>query len=107
MGGLQPQDQSARGVNNVSVVMSRLAAMRLFEHSAITDSAISDGGQAVRNRFHCASGVLPMRYLRRYEVPAEALCIDEPDPRTSQASIMFSQPTTKLSQVQSQTPEET
>ena len=105
---LQPQDESARDGNNASVVMSRLAAMRLFEHSAIIDSSTGDDGQAaVSNRFHCESSALPMRYLRRHGVLAEARCIDDLHPGTSQASITFSQPTTKLSQVQSQTSEGT
>ena len=105
---VQPQDESARDVNNAAVVMPRLAVKRLFEHSAIIDSSTGDDGQAaVSNRFHCESSVLPMRYLRRYGVPAEARCIDELHPGTSQASITFSQPTTKLSQVQSQTSEGT
>ena len=96
MGRLQPQDESARDANNASVVMSRLAAVRLFEHSAITDSATGDDGQAaVSNRFHCESGVLPMRYLRHYGVPAEARCIDELHPGMSQASITFFPPVTK------------
>jgi hypothetical protein len=96
MGRLQPQDESARDANNASVVMSRLAGVRLFEHSAITDSATGDDGQAaVSNRFHCKSGVLSMRYLRRYGMPAEARCIDELHPGTLQASITFFSPLTK------------
>ena len=95
MGRLQPQDESARDANNASVVMSRLAGVRLFEHSAITDSATGDDGQAaVSNRLHCESGVLSMRYLR-YGVPAEARCIDELHPGMSQASITFFPPVTK------------
>src|ERR1700730_1024940 len=50
---LQPQDESARDANNASVVTPRLAAKRLFEHSAIIDSSTGDDGQAaVSNRFH-------------------------------------------------------
>ena len=96
MGRLQPQDERARDANNASVVMSRLAAVRVFEHSAITDSATGDDGQAaVSNRLHCESGVLSMRYLRRYGVPAEVRSIDELHPGTSQASITFFPPLTK------------
>jgi len=95
MGRLQPQGEGARDTNNASVVMSRLAAVRVFEHSAITDSATGGDGQAaVSNRFHCESGVLSMRYLR-YGVPAEARCIDELHPGTPQASITFFPPLTK------------